>query len=145
MRDLSESCLGPVDDRLFVQPSGTAVLDQQLISAFWEKYIPLHSHPQGDSACVWLQQAIWLQNPGEVLQVALKALATTRLAWINKDETLAQQGSMWYGRALQFAQKALWRENAVENDDIFVAGYVLAVYEVIFSYNLFSWIVIDIL
>lgn len=115
---------------MLLRPNDTAVLDQQLIYAFWQKYIPLNASAQGGSSCIWLEQVIWLPNPGEALQFSIKALALTRLGFVNRDESLALQGNTYYGRALQSVQQALWRENAVANDDIFVAGYVLAVYEV---------------
>lgn len=118
------------ENRMLISPTISAVQNQQLISAFWQKYIPIDAYAQSGSTCVWLEQVISQPNPGEALQFSLKALAATRLGWVNKDESLALQGNGFYGRALQEVQKGLWRENMVMHDDIFVAGYVLAVYEV---------------
>ena len=115
---------------MLFQPNKTALTDQQLVSAFWEKYIPLNTSAQGGSACVWLEQVISLPQKSGVLELSLRALAMTRLGWIEKDRALALQGNMYYGNALQSIQTALWRQDATINDDLFVAGYVLAVHEV---------------
>lgn len=128
-RDLVER-RAVAENRRVLVPSSFAVQDQQLISTFWQKYIPIDSLAQSGSACVWLEQVISLPNPGAALQLSLKALAATRLGWIYRDESIALRGNGFYGRALQEVQKGLWRENMVMHDDIFVAGYVLAVYEV---------------
>ena len=119
-----------VDHRILLQPDTAAVVDQQLISSFWEKYVPLTSRAQDGSACIWLDQIIQMPNPGETLQLSLKAFAMARLGWITRDESLALQGNRWYIHALQSIQKALWSENAATDDEIFAAGYILAVYEV---------------
>ena len=119
---------------MLLEPDATAVLDQQIISAFWERYTPLNANARGGSACIWLEQVIWLPDPGEALRLSIKAFAMTRLGWLNNDRSLALQGNMCYNRALQSVQQALWQESTAMNDEIFVAGYVLAVVEVILSH-----------
>ena len=130
LRAASERRPASVDHRILSQPNDGAVLNQQLVAFFWEKYVPLSSRAQDGSACIWLEQIIQMPNPGETLQLSIKAFAMARLGWIDRDESLALQGNMWYVRALQSIQKDLWGENAAIDDDILAAGYVLAVYEV---------------
>ena len=116
--------------QMFLQPDDSTLVDKQLISLFWKHYVPLQSQAQHGSSCPWLEQIILEPNPGEALQLSLKALALTRMGWANNDESLSLQGNIWYGRALQSVQKALWYEDKAMDDRIFVAGYVLATYEV---------------
>lgn len=61
----------------------------------------------------------------------------TRTGWINKDESLVLQGNQCYGRALSAVQKALSSETSMWQDELFAAGYVLSVYEVLVSPSLF--------
>ncbi|KAL6716939.1 hypothetical protein ACLMJK_004851 [Lecanora helva] len=131
LRDVSEKRNANIDYALLVQPNASVMNDQQLMSAFWEKYIPLKANVQDGSACLWLEQVMWTPNKSETLQLSIKALATSRLGWLNRDQPLALQGSVTYVKALQSVQSALWRGNAALDDDLFVAGYVLAVHEMI--------------
>ena len=64
------------------------VYEIQLISTFWECYMPSRSCAQAGSPCSWLQQSIALANPLPALRLSLKALAMTRLGWLHKDTTL---------------------------------------------------------
>ena len=64
------------------------VSETQLISNFWECYIPSGSCAQAGSPCAWLQQAIALPNPLPPLRQSLKALAMIRLGWLHKDTAL---------------------------------------------------------
>ena len=121
------------DDRLLAQPSRASAFDQQIISSFWEKYIPSSASAQSGSPCSWLQQVIGLSNPGEALYCSIKALAMTRLGWIHRDNSLALQGHIFYSRALQVLRKALLSEHEIYEDKIFAAGYVLSIYEVSLS------------
>ena len=130
LRNVSESRTATPENRMLVQPNSAAVIDQQLISSLWELYTPLTDTAQGKPTCIWLEQVLQLPNHGEALQRSLKALALSRVGFFNKDNSLALQGNSLYVQALQSVQKTLWRQNAVEVDDIFVAGYVLALYEV---------------
>ena len=129
LHDISDKRFHIVDHRMLLQPNETALTDQQLISAFWEKYIPLDSSAQSGPPCVWLEQVIASPQRSDVLQLSLKALAMTRLGWMKKDKNLTLQGNTHYGNALQSIQTALWRQDATMNDDLFVAGYVVAVHE----------------
>lgn len=64
------------------------VSEIQLISTFWECYVPSGSCAQAGSPCSWLQRSIALPNPLPALRLSLKALATARLGWLHKDSTL---------------------------------------------------------
>ena len=64
------------------------VSEVQLISTFWECYVPSRSCAQAGSPCAWLQQSIALPNPLPALRLSLKALAMTRLGWLHKNTTL---------------------------------------------------------
>ena len=118
------------DNRLLTQPSSSTVFDQQIISSFWEKCIPSNADAQHGSPSYWLQLAIGLTNPGKAICYSLKALAMTRLGWINGDESLALQGRFYYSRGLQVLQKSLSSEKIIYEDNILAAGYALSVYEV---------------
>lgn len=115
------------DNRIVLQPNDTAAVDQQLISALWDKYTPSISTVQAGTPCVWLQQIIDLPTRGIALHLSLKAFAMTRIGWINKDESLVLQGDQCYGRALNTVKKALSSETSMWQDELFAAGYVLSV------------------
>ena len=121
---------GARDNRLLTQPSSSTVSDQQIISSFWEKFIPSNANAQDGSPSNWLQRVISLPEPGKAIYYSLKALAMTRLGWINGDESLARQGRLFYSRALQVLQKSLLSEHVIYEDDIFAAGFALSIYEV---------------
>lgn len=118
------------DNRLLARPTSSTVFDQQIISSFWEKFIPSDANAQDGSPSNWLQRVIGLPKPGKAIHYSLKALAMTRLGWINGDESLALQGRLFYSRALQVLQKSLSSEHIIYDDDIFAAGFALSIYEV---------------
>ena len=118
------------DNRMLVQPNASSMVDQQVIGAFWAKYLPKDPNARGRQPCDWLEQVLALPNPSEYLQLSLKALAMTRLGFVHRDEGLALQGNQFYGLALQAVQKALFNERTMRDDQVFAAGYVLSVYEV---------------
>ena len=115
---------------MFIQPSDNAAFDQQIISVFWEKYIPSNSTAQLGTPCVWLQQIIDLPTRGTPLHLSLKAFAMTRIGFINKDDSLVLQGNLIYGRALIAIKNSLSSEASMWHDELFAAGYLLSVYEV---------------
>ena len=118
------------DNRLLSRPSNSTVFDQQIISSFWEKFVPSDANAQDGSPSNWLQRVIGLPAPGKAISYSLKALAMTRLGWVNGDESLALQGRLFYSRALQVLQKSLLSEHVIYEDDIFAAGFALSIYEV---------------
>ena len=118
------------DNRILIQPKGSAAFDQQIISALWESYTPSNSSAQARTPCVWLQHIIDLPTRGIPLQLSLKAFALTRLGFLNKNESLALQGNLCYGHALNTVQISLSSEASMWQDELFAAGYVLSVYEV---------------
>lgn len=117
------------DNRLLTRPSSSAVFDQQIVSSFWEKYIPSCTNAQDGSHNHWLQLLIGLPEPGNAICYSLKALAMTRLGWINGDESLALQGRLYYSRGLQVLQKSLSSEKITYEDNTFAAVYALSIYE----------------
>lgn len=128
------------DDRILIQLSDTAAVDQQMISALWNKYTPPISSAQAETPCVWLQHIIDLPTRGIPLDLSLKAFAMTRIGWMDKNESLVLQGNQYYGRALNAVQKSLSSEASMWQDELFAAGYVLSVYEVSVSTWNFSWL-----
>ena len=111
-------------------PSNANVFEAQLISAFWEYYIPSSSSTQAGSPCDWLQQSICLPNPPTALRLALKAVAMTRLGWFHKDDAFVRGGRVIYGNALRELQKALYDERLMWRDETMATCNVLALYEV---------------
>lgn len=127
------------DTRITFQPSGANAFDNQIISLFWERYIPSTDESISDgSPCLWLQHVISAPSPPDTdaLQLSVKALAITRLGRMNQDDRLALQGQSCYVRALQLLQKALRSDSAVGRDETFAAGYVLALHELFESESL---------
>ena len=120
------------DNRILIQPSNSAASDQQIISTLWDIYAPSVNSVQGGAPIIWLQHLLSLPTRGIPLQLSLKAFAMTRVGYMNKDESLALQGNLCYGGALNAVQKALSSESLVLQDELFAAGYVLSVYEVDF-------------
>ena len=64
------------------------------------------------------------------MQISLKALAMTRLGWMNGDAALSIRGRNHYGLALKHLQRALYDKTLMWQDDTLGAAYCLAVYEV---------------
>ena len=62
--------------------------------------------------------------------MSLKALAMTRLGWMNRDTALSIRGRNHYGLALKHLQRALYDKKLMWQDDTLAAAYCLAVYEV---------------
>ena len=118
------------DNRILLQPNDVAAVDQQIVSALWDKYTPSIGSVQAGTPCVWLHHIINLPTRGAPLHLSLKAFAMTRLGWIEKDESMVLQGNQYYGHALNAVQKALSSEASMRQDEVFAAGYVLSVYEV---------------
>ena len=121
------------DTRIVFQPNPASAFDNQIISLFWERYIPSTDESVCDgSPCPWLQQVISSPSPPDTdaLQLSLKALALTRLGRMNQDHRLVLQGQSSYVHALQQLQKALRSDHVVGLDQTFTAGYVLALHEV---------------
>ena len=113
------------------QPDTGAAYEAQLISTFWDHFIPRQSgRPQAGCQCKWLRQALDLPNPSPALRLSLKALAMARCGWIYQNKTLARHGRVLYGQALQAIQKALYDEHVMWQDDTLATGNALAWYEV---------------
>lgn len=93
-------------NNMALQPSNAVACETQLISTFWEHYMPSESVQTG-CQCTWLQLVLSLQNPSHVLRQSLKAVAMARLGWIHQDDTLVLNGRVLYGQALHEVQKAL--------------------------------------
>ena len=94
-------------------------------------YTPLYDQcAASHSPCKWLKQIITLPERGEAAELALKALALTRLGHVTRNDSMIRQGNISYGGALQSVQKGLWRTDMMMADDLFLAGYMLVIYEV---------------
>lgn len=130
---LERSLLSISKHRIPLQLSNVTVLDDQLLSAFWEYYSPAYKTVQGVSSHDWLQKAISLKCRPDALNLSLKALAMTRLGSLYKDSALVYNGRVIYSRALTEFHKALSNQRELYQDDILAAGYVLAVYEVCYQ------------
>ncbi len=110
-------------------PSNANASEAQLISSFWECYIPSGSTAQAGSPCTWLQQSICLPDPPPALWLSLKALAMTKLGYIQNDDTLVRGGRVIYGNALRELQKMLYDERSMLQDETMATCNVLALYE----------------
>lgn len=110
-------------------PSTANVSEAQLISAFWERYIPSRSSAQAGYPCAWLHQSICLPNPPLALRLSLKALALTRLGWLHRDDAFIRGGMVVYGNALRELQKALYDKQSMWQDETLATCNVLALYE----------------
>lgn len=118
------------ENRMPSQLSASTAFDSQIIALFFEKYLPADKRVHDNYGRAWLQQAIGLQNPGEALHLSLKAMSMTTIGRQCKDDRLAFQGGVCYGRALQQLRKALQSEISVWQDETLAAGFILALYEV---------------
>ena len=116
-------------DSLTLQPRDAIACEAQLISTFWEHYMPQQSL-QTACQCAWLQKALGLPDPSPALRLSLKAVAAARLGWIHRDDTLVLHGRMLYVQALQEIQKALYDERTMWQDETLATGNILALYEV---------------
>ena len=113
-----------------VPPINAKIFEAQLISAFWEYYVPSKSSAQAGSPCAWLQQSIYLPNPPPALRFSLIAVAMTRLGWLHEDDATVRAGRIVYGCALIELQKALYDKRLMCQDETLAACNVLALYEV---------------
>ncbi len=116
-------------DVVVLQPNNSVACETQLISTFWDHYIPRQSVQDG-CHCKWLQRALDLPNPSPALRLSLKALAMARLGWIHGDKSLVLDGRVFYSQALQATQRALYDERMMWQDETLATGSVLAFYEV---------------
>ena len=115
--------------RISRQPSHTDLYDAQLISQFWEVYVPIAASTQRVPLCEWLQFSIDSPKPTIALSLSLKALALTRLGWCRNDAALTNRGHLIYGNALKELQKALWDQDTMWLDETVAAAHALAIYE----------------
>ena len=118
-----------VVDSICVQPDDGMVREAQLISTFWDHYIPQQSVQNGCHS-KWLQHAMDLPNPSPPLRLSLKALALSRMGWMYRDDKLVLHGRMMYSQCLQAIQKALYDEGTMWQDQTLATGNILAWYEV---------------
>lgn len=118
------------DNRMLCQPSATPAFHNQIIALFFHRYLPENEDIQDGYECGWLRQTICLQNPGEALHLSLKAISMTTLGRVYKDDSLALQGGVCYGNALQQLRKALQSEVTVWCNETLTASFILALYEV---------------
>lgn len=116
-----------VEFRLPRQVSNIKVSDKQLIALFHQKYYPLDF---SDSPCKWFGFAISFIDPGEALELAVKAIAMTRVAYLYGDTVLAMRGRTCYGHALRKCQNALWDERLMWSEQTLALLYALSLYEV---------------
>ena len=112
------------------QPRVTDIEDYQLISCFWTKYVPAETTAQDPSPAPWLENALLTNNAGPALRLSLKALALTRLGWIDGNDALTIRGRYQYGLALKHIQRALYDPREMEQDDTLASAHCLAIYEV---------------
>lgn len=63
-----------MDDSILLQPNALLMAEQQLVAAFWEKYVPLNVCAQDGSPCLWLGQVIQLANKSENLAAFSQSL-----------------------------------------------------------------------
>ena len=92
--------------------------------------MPADVSAQDPSPAPWLQHIISYGESGPALQFSLKALAMTRLGWINGDAALSTRGRSNYGLALKSLQKALYDKTLMWQDDTLASAYCLSIYEV---------------
>ena len=111
-------------------PSNPNASEVQLVSAFWECYVPSGSSAQAGSSCAWLQQSICLPDPPPALRLSLNALAMTKLGWIQNDDAFVRGGRAVYGNALRELQKTLYDERSIRQDETMATCNVMALYEV---------------
>ena len=112
------------------KPNNAHIYDVQLVAQFWQSWIPVASGSSGEWNRTWLQQAISNQKSTEALDLSVKALAFTRLGWLQHDTALATRGNMLYVRALRELQRSLWDAEMMWFDETLAAAYALSVYEV---------------
>ena len=122
---------------IHVQPDNGMAHEAQLISTFWDHYIPRQSVQSG-CHCKWLEQAMDLPNPSPALRLSLMALALSRIGWMYRDDSLVLQGRMMYSQSLQAIQKALYDEETMWQDETLATGNILAWYEVRLSTELLA-------
>lgn len=119
-----------VISRIPIQITSTIVLREKLISLFLDMYLPAGFHLPGPSPIKWLNEALSLTNPGQVLSLSIQALSTTRVGRIGWDDLLTKQGNMLYVHALRELRKVLWDKHLMWRDETLAAARSLAVYEV---------------
>ncbi|KAG8531434.1 uncharacterized protein KY384_003063 [Bacidia gigantensis] len=117
------------------QASIAQLQDDQLLACFWINYVPIGSLAQHPSPCPWLQEIMFTTDPHPALKLSLKALALTRLGWLNQDDALSKMGQSNYGLALKHIQHALWDPLAKWSDHTLAAAHLLSIYELFEATN----------
>jgi hypothetical protein len=107
-----------------------AVIVKQFEGMFLESYLPSDPSMGKQSSGAWLLQAACLNEPGDALKYALRALFISRAGRTNNDEVLTVRGTEAYGEALQTLRIALCSKRLASSDGTLAACNVLATYEV---------------
>jgi hypothetical protein len=115
--------------RMPLQMPSTIVLRDKLVSLFLDMYLPAGFHLSGPSPISWLNEALSLNNPGQVLSLSIQALSTIRVGRSSGDELLTKQGNMLYVRALRELRRALVDRHLMWRDEILAATRTLGIYE----------------
>ncbi|KAL9125744.1 MAG: hypothetical protein Q9217_005091 [Psora testacea] len=114
---------------LFRQTSNSDLRDDQLIACFYNNFIPKGVLARDLSPALWLQQILLSGAGSPAMRSSLKALAMTRLGWLNGDRALCARGRGQYGIALTHLQKALYDKTLAWQDETLAAAYCLSIYE----------------
>ena len=116
--------------RMPLEMPTTIVLRDMLVSLFLDMYLPAGFHLPSPSPITRPNEALSLNNPGQVLSLSIQALSTTQLGRISGDEVLTKQGNMLYVHALRELRIELWDRQLMCRDETLAAARTLDIYEV---------------
>jgi len=111
-----------IDDSSVVQ----LALEQRLV----DLYAPSSSLPRSSSSTAWTTRAVATTDRGDALQIALFALALSRVGQQAGNEGMLARGRIAYGQSLQAVRTAIADPRLVLRDQTLAASQVLRNYEV---------------
>lgn len=123
-------------------PSSECLLEDQLISAFYESYASRSlKHPSKTADPAWLYHSLRITFPTETLRQALFSLACIRLGRLNDDQATVIKGHQVYGQALRLMQQALYDPILMRHEETLAAARCMILYEAFeaTSENMTSW------
>ncbi|KIX92730.1 uncharacterized protein Z520_11582 [Fonsecaea multimorphosa CBS 102226] len=113
----------------FSVPSPSQLIEDQLLSCFWEGYSTDSSQHSGAREPAWLYHSINISGPTTSLRQALLSLAYIRTGRLQSNQTLILKGQEIYGQTLRLMQSALYDSTLVLHDETLAAARCMVLYE----------------
>ncbi|KAL9063061.1 MAG: hypothetical protein Q9157_008446 [Trypethelium eluteriae] len=112
------------------QPDAVQQYERQIFATFMGVYCPATVPLPPNRFTTWFHLIPTMEDPGDTLRHAAKALAASRVAFVYNDPNMKLRAYDAYGKALRELQKALWDPNAMYRDETLAAARALVAFEI---------------